>query len=113
MTDQRSYISVCVVAVIGALVVACHSFTTPHENFKKHMEFNIGRKVDDPASYLNRYPSRVINARNLPNKNIEIEYFSGYKGLGDCTVYFEVDSQTQEIIAWRFVGSEETCIVVP
>ena len=109
MTEQRKYSLFFLIAINAVIASACHSFTTPHENFKKHMQFNVGRRVDDPASSLARYPEWVVDEKKLTNGNSEIEYYRGKH----CAVYFEVDNKTEVIIGWRFVGSEKSCVIVP
>jgi hypothetical protein len=56
------------------LVLSSCSTLTPHENFKAHMESNIGSSIDqprEPGVGLSKY---LLSTVALPNGNIENEY---------------------------------------
>lgn len=89
-------------------ISSCSSMM-PHENFKSHMQFNVGKKIDDPTSYLSRYPQLIVGSHSAPNGNIETEF----RGRGGCRIFFEVDAKTRTIVGWRFEGSEHDCEIVP
>lgn len=90
---------------------SCIPSVTPHENFKHHMQHNVGKKADSPHTYILRYSEYVLGSRQMANGNKEITYQTG-RGRS-CIVYFEVDKETNIIIDWRFTGSEEACAIVP
>ena len=97
-----------ILLIIMLVICACSS-VTPHENFKSHMQFHIGKKVDSPSSYIARYPRSIGKKIKLSNGNEEIEFLQGRF----CSAFFEVDKHTGVIIAWRFEGGELDCEIVP
>ena len=90
------------------LIQSC-SASSPHDNFKNHMQMHIGGKVTDPASYLSRYSERIEGRYLLTNGNTEV----GFIQNENCKVFFEVDSKTNIIIDWRFDGEKIDCVIVP
>jgi hypothetical protein len=100
----------CALICVG-LISACTS-TTPHQNFKNHMQHDIGRNADDRWVSIKRYSKHVIGKNQLPNGNIEVKY--GLGGIGSkCLIYFEVDSKTNIIVNWHFEGDEKACAINP
>ena len=57
-------------ASLCLIIPACSS-THPHDNFRNHMEYNIGLKADDPKSSIMRNPESYVEDRLLENGNIE------------------------------------------
>ena len=99
------------VATVGALLIvssAC-SALTPHQNFKMHMENKIGMSIDAPPAKTGIDPADLVSTRALPNGNFE----NGYQYGKTCRYFFEVNSKTRVVVAWRFEGSEEDCAIVP
>jgi len=96
--------------VLFAVIVSYScSAVSPHDNFKNHMEYHIGKKINSPSSYVARYPQWVGSRIELSNGNEEVEFLQGKS----CRVFFEVDRTTNVIIGWRFNGSEKDCQIVP
>lgn len=87
-------------------LAGCLSFTA-HENFKNHMQWNVGKSADDADVTFNRYPERRGTLRSLPNGNREQEWV--YRNL--CRAYFEIDATSRKIIDWRFEGNPDVCTV--
>jgi hypothetical protein len=75
------------------------------------MQVNVGKRADDPLSDLSGYPYRVGGSKILSNGNSEIELFAG--GRPGCSVFFEIDKDTNIIIGWRYVGGERHCVIQP
>ena len=93
-----------------AILASCScSAVSPHDNFKNHMEYHVGKKIDSPSSYVARYPQWVGGKTELRNGNVEVEFLQGKT----CRVFFEVDKTTNVIIGWRFEGSKKDCQIVP
>lgn len=90
--------------VLSASIAACASGSA-HENFKSHMQYEVGRSADDATVVFNRYPERRRASRTLPNGNSEQEWAF----RSDCKVYFEIDKASSKIIAWRYEGAEVVC----
>ena len=94
----------------GCLLAAC---ATPpeHENFKAVMSRQIGKSLDDPDAYPVFYRLREVNAKPLPNGNLEEQYAAGRDGR--CQLYFEVEPRARRIVRWAFEGRERDCVIVP
>lgn len=82
-----------------------------HENFKSIMDGNVGRNMYDSYVFRSRNKNLFVAKRQLPNGNIEEEFRAGRGPT--CRVYFESNEKTEKIVAWRYVGTEEDCSVVP
>lgn len=80
-----------------------------HENFTSHMNYDIGKSIDDPEIRLNRYSDLRGEKLYLKSGNIEIPYLFG----PSCYVYFEIDKASRKIISWRHRGNDIDCAVVP
>ena len=91
------------------LILPARSTITPHENFKEHMESNIGSSIDKPQEPGVAIPKYLLNSTALPNGNIE----NGYQYRGTCRYFFEFDPNTRIILGWRFEGSKTDCAIVP
>jgi len=81
---------------------------TGHENFKSFMARDVGKSADDPDTYRNRYRSRLVGTRQLPDGNVEEQF-----ARGSCPVFFEINRRTNTIAGWRYEGTEENCVIVP
>lgn len=78
-----------------------------HEYFKQAMGSQIGKTVNDPSFYGNRYPEMRISIAELANGNFE-EHLQ--MGIGwRCQVFFEIDRISQKIVAWRYEGTKDVC----
>ncbi|MCA1803866.1 MAG: hypothetical protein LC646_00520 [Xanthomonadaceae bacterium] len=111
MKQSISYVVGVIVMICLMLspLLSCSVLPTPHENFKRAMQSNIGKREDSETSYLLRYPEDVLGSATLPNGNIETEFFQSRK----CRVFFEINPATRIIVGWRFEGSERDCVIVP
>jgi len=89
------------------LLTSC-KMVLPHDNFKAHMENNIGKNINDPtANWVgDRY---FVNSKQLSNGNIENQYFF----WKTCKYYFEIDPVTLIILNWRFEGDKRDCRISP
>lgn len=108
-TMARHVSGVMMAVVLMLLSLPSCSSVTPHENFRAHMNSNVGSSIDkprEPGVALARY---LLGSRDLPNGNIENEYLD----RGSCRYFFEFDPKTRIIIGWRFEGSERDCEIVP
>jgi hypothetical protein len=87
---------------------ACASVTS-QENFRNGMKNQIGKSVDDPSVYFNRYPEMRMSSKTLSNGNLEEGIRIGRHW--ECHVYFEIDKTTREIVRWRSEGSDDVCAI--
>ena len=101
----RFNFTIVVVILFGLLGCVGRYTLTPHENFKLFLFDQIGRKLDDVPHSKNS----LIKIVDLQNGNKEY-WYNGGKG---CSYIFEVNSETQIIITARFIGTKETCVIVP
>ena len=94
------------------LTVACVSFR-PHQTFLHNMNYHVGKNADDPEFKVNRYPQKVGVIVILPNGNKEVELIikvsPPYKER--CSIYYEIDKDTNIVIGARWEGTEESCVV--
>lgn len=98
------------IVLICASVAACASGRA-HQNFTNIMQGNVGRSLVDPYVYRNRNRNLYVATKLLPNGNEE-EEFRGGRGP-TCRVFFEIDNKAQNIVGWRYTGTEEDCAIVP
>jgi hypothetical protein len=90
------------------LVAACA--TSPeHENFKRVMERQVGKSIDDPDAYPVFYGLRQTNSKSLPNGNTQQTYAAGRNGR--CEVSFEVAPAKRQIVRWTLDGKERDCVI--
>lgn len=98
------------------LLSACASWEEwPHENFKHYYAGQVGKRVDDPSTSIARYPEDIVARRVLPNGNTEFELLKAVSQIDDakCLVFYEVDSKTNVIVAWRYEGDDQVCVLGP
>lgn len=96
--------------VISLMEASCIGAGWPHQNFMEIYDHQVGKTIDDPSSYIARYPQEIVGSRDLPNGNKEIEFL---RSASECRVFFEVDPHTRKIVGWRYEGSDETCSIPP
>jgi hypothetical protein len=97
-------------SVIGIClcIASCASPTeAAFENFKHRMQLDVGHSANDRYSYRSQYPERRVGTSELPNGNVEEQFRQG-RG-GKCSVFFEINKATQDIVAWRYEGTKEDC----
>lgn len=82
----------------------------PHENFKSVCSAQVGKNTNDPSLFRRDYE---IGRRPLPNGNVETEHLHLRGSTGDCRIFYEVDPTTNTIVACRYEGSEQTCVLPP
>jgi hypothetical protein len=103
----------CVLVIVVVILTSgCFSWQKwPHENFIYNYSRQVGKRADDPFSIIVRYSKDITSERIVSNGNREIEYIhsSPYKNHSGCKVFFEIDSNTNIIVAWRYEGDNESC----
>ena len=83
------------------------SSVTPRENFVNFRNCDIGRHV----SQLIVGDDLGTKTRTLDNGNVE--YTREGANRGRCVLVREIDSKTDRIVAWRTVGDDSGCEIVP
>ena len=73
------------------------------------MQQEVGKTLDDPASYRAQHPNLRIGARKLSNGNTEEEYRAGFRD--QCPVFFEVERGTSKVVGWHFGTPDDDCIL--
>jgi hypothetical protein len=102
-------ITCCLSYALILLVAGCMSSLSAHQNFLLLMDHNIGSSIDSPrlaGSALEKY---LIESKQLPNGNTENEYLE----RRSCRIFFEFDSDTRIIVAWRYRGDPADCGIAP
>jgi hypothetical protein len=95
-----------------ALLLAAACATSPeHENFKRVMDRQVGKSIDDADAYPAFYRLRQTNAKPLPNGNLQQQYAAGRNGR--CQLNFEVAPLSRQIVRWSFEGGERDCVISP
>ena len=90
-------------------IASCVFFAmNPHENFKAHMQSNVGSSIDNSRTWAGPH-FKPIKSKELKNGNTENEY----EFRGTCHYFFEFNPETRIIEKWRFEGSEKDCAIVP
>jgi hypothetical protein len=82
---------------------------SPHENFRQHLNTQVGMSIDNAPAYSWRNQKDLIEIAPLPNGNLEYTY----KYLRTCRYIFEVNPKTHIIVGARFEGKETDCVVAP
>jgi hypothetical protein len=75
------------------------------------MNDQVGKAADDPDAYRNRYPGRHVGERQLAIGNIEEQFHIGRDHK--CSVFFEINRESNRIVGWRSEGGEHVCRVTP
>ncbi len=91
------------------LILSSCSALTPHENFKAHMDFNMGSSIDEPREAGVALSKYLLSSRTLLNGNIE----NKYRHVRSCRYFFEYNPETRNIVGWRFEGSQPDCVIAP
>ena len=99
----RLCLSGMLATAIMAVVAACIKLPTPHENFKDGIGGRLGHNIN-----AFRPSSPMLSSTRLPNGHVEMEFWL----RGTCRYFYEV-APDGTIVAWRFVGTEKDCIIVP
>ncbi len=98
----------------GVLVLAACASTAPtaeeRENFKRVMDRQVGKSIDDADAYPVYYRLRELTTKPLPKGNTQHVYASGREGK--CQVGYEVDS-SRKIVGWSIVEKPGECVIAP
>lgn len=86
--------SVMVAVVLMLLSLPSCSSVTPHENFKAHMDSNVGSSIDKPRESGVALAKYLLGSRILSNGNMENEY----QDRGTCRYFFEFNPRTRIIV---------------
>ena len=79
---------------------------SPHESFKNHAQWYIGKTIQ----FLRSGTGHPESVKKLTNGNIEEEYSIR---KGKCRIFYEYAPDTGIIVNWRFEGGEKECIQNP
>lgn len=92
-------------------LASCASFGPQicHDNFKSLHRKNIGKPINDESNWFRRYRHSFEEFQTLPNGHIEYVI----KGLRSCRSFYEVDTQSQTVVGWRFDAPPKDCIICP
>lgn len=82
---------------------------SPHDNFKEHLYFAIGERIDKERPFRIPFNEDLVGTKMLPNGNIE----NKYKYRGTCRYYYEINPKSKLIVGARFEGNEADCVIVP
>ncbi len=93
----------------AALALAACTLPSARDELAALMQQEVGRTLDDPASYRAQHPKLRIGARRLSNGNTEEEYRAGFRE--QCPVFFEVERGTGKVTRWHFGEPDDDCIV--
>ena len=93
------------IMLITSLSLGC--VLTPHENFKKNLQFAVGSRADRPNAFMR--PDAFVSESLHSDGNVEYSYIFG----AGCTMKFLVDANTKIIIRANYDGSPSACVWVP
>jgi hypothetical protein len=94
---------------LAALLLAACAANPEHENFKRVMEHQVGKLIDDADAYPVFYKLRQTSSKSLPNGNLQQQYAAGRNGR--CELSFEVEPFTRRIVRWSTDGGERDCVI--
>jgi hypothetical protein len=80
-----------------------------HQNFVTTIQNRVGTKMADVRRTSWADDKDLVDRTVQPNGNIAYRYLSG----GTCRYIFEVDPNTDIIVAARWEGEARHCILVP
>ena len=95
------------------LLAGCMSTaaTAPErENFKRVMDRQVGKSIDDPDAYPVYYRLRLLTTKPVPKGNMQQVYAAGREGK--CLVGYEVDG-SRKIVGWSIVEKPAECVIEP
>src|SRR5712692_10349058 len=95
--------------LILLLLAACASSGPEHENFRRVMDRQVGKSIDDRDAYPVFYRLRQLNSKQLPNGNTQEQYAAGRNG--GCTIGFEIAPATRQILRWSIEGKDRDCVI--
>ena len=79
------------------LLLAGCGAPAPTERFANAMQYQVGKRADDPKALRNLYPDLRGSSRPLSNGNSEEEFLV----RPHCAVWFEIDARSRTISKWR------------
>jgi len=93
------------------LLAGCASATTEERaNFKRVMDRQVGKAIDDADAYPVYYRLRLLTTKSTPKGNTQQVYAAGREGK--CQVGYELDS-SRRIVGWSIVENPDECIIDP
>ncbi len=94
------------------VVAACATGSSAErENFKRVMDRQIGKSIDDSDAYPVFYRLKQLNTKQLPNGNSQQIYAAGWNEK--CQVGFEVTPVDNKIVRWSIVDGADDCVIFP
>ena len=95
-----------------ALAAGCASGSSAErDNFKRVMDRQIGKSIDDTDSYPVYYRLKQLNSKQLPNGNTQLVYAAGWNQK--CQVGYEVSPIDRKILKWSIVDNADDCVIFP
>src|SRR4051812_22745919 len=100
-------------AALGVLLlVACAGTTAPErDNFKRVMDRQIGKSIDDSDAYPVFYRLKQLTSKPLPNGNTLQVYAAGRNAK--CQVGYEVNNLDRRITGWTIEDGADECVISP
>jgi hypothetical protein len=95
--------------VLSCLALGSCTLQSARDELGALMQQEVGKTLDDPASYRAQHPKLRIGARRLANGNTEEEYRAGFRD--QCPVLFEIERGTGKVTGWRFGQPDDDCIL--
>jgi len=80
-----------------AVLAACAS---SRGEMDKYLDEQVGKSIDDPASFRAQQAQKRIHTGRLRNGHTEEEYLVGFRD--GCRVFLELDPQQRKIVNWRY-----------
>lgn len=79
-------------------------------NFKRVMDRQVGKQVDDSDAYPVFYRLKQLSSRQLANGNTQLVYAAGWNEK--CQVGYEV-APDRRILKWSIVDGADDCVIFP
>jgi len=114
MTDKglrRLVAASSTISVLACTGCFLPSYASGHENFKRTMQSEVGRNASDRYAFRNHYRNFLVEAHKLQNGNSEEQFRAGVGP--SCRVFFEINDASQQIVGWRYEGSQDDCVIPP